>query len=62
MSNVSNSYKWTITRTMNKNICNIQSIEETFHKNPEKYLYFEKKKKKRIFRYLHDIFPFLTIK
>lgn len=49
MSNVSNSYKWTITRTMNKNICNIQSIEETFHKNPEKYLYFEKKKKKKEF-------------
>lgn len=49
MSNVSNSYKWTITRTMNKNICNIQSIEETFHKNHEKYLYFEKKKKKKEF-------------
>lgn len=49
MSNVSNNYKWTITRTMNKNICNIQSIEETFHKNPEKYLYFEKKKKKKEF-------------
>lgn len=60
MSNVSNSYKWTITRTMNKNICNIQSIEETFHKNPENIYIL--KKKKRIFGHLHDTFPFLTIK